>query len=81
MMLLSNKKRTACFTGHRILSMPETELEKKVYEEIERAIHSGCTHFICGGAIGFDMTSAEQVICHRMKNKDITLEIALPCYN
>lgn len=78
-MLSADKEHTACFTGHRIIEMLVRELEEKTFEAISKAVSLGYTHFIYGGALGFDMISAEQVIFHRCIDKDITLEIALPC--
>ena len=76
---------TCCFTGHRKLEMPVRELEKKTSELIQKAISQGYTHFICGGALGFDMLAAEEVVTlrtiysHGATRKPITLEIAVPC--
>ena len=77
---------TVCFTGHRHLSMTERQLEEKVADLIMRAIKQGYTHFISGGAVGFDTIAAEQVIMIKdLANNGITapitLEIAVPCEN
>ena len=66
--------------------MPERELEKKVAALIWKAYQRGITHFVFGGALGFDMLAAEQVIfikdgTHDGILKPITLEIAIPCEN
>ena len=78
---------TACFTGHRRLGMTERELEKKTLELIQKAyFEKGISHFIYGGALGFDMIAAEQVLflkdaTHNGILTPITLEIAIPCEN
>ena len=80
-------RETVCFTGHRSLSMKEHELQDKVLDLIQKAVFKGYTHFICGGAVGFDMLCAEQVLvfkamynCGLLPNmKPVTLEIAVPC--
>lgn len=62
--------------------MNENELQDKLATLIMNAIDNGYTHFICGGAIGFDMLAAEQILFYKdlMKGVDveITLEIAVP---
>jgi len=77
-------QETCCFTGHRILGRSEREIEKATFDQIERAVLKGYNHFICGGALGFDMIAAEQVVTYRTIvgkpiGKPITLEIAIPC--
>ena len=72
-------ERSCCFTGHRQIGMPERELADKVLKLIERAVKEGYTHFICGGALGFDTIAAEQVLFLKSARSDITLEIVAPC--
>jgi len=72
---------TACFTGHRRIAMPTHELEKKTWALISKAyFEKGITHFIFGGALGFDLLAAEQILMFR-DGKEMTLEIAVPCEN
>lgn len=67
--------------------MKQHELENKVLDLIQKAVMRGYTHFISGGAVGFDMLCAEQVLvfkamynCGLLPNmKPVTLEIAVPC--
>jgi len=73
------RERSCCFTGHRRIGTPERELADKTYKLIDRAISQGYTHFICGGAPGFDTIAAEQVLFMSDARNDITLEIVVPC--
>lgn len=76
------QQRTCCFTGHRSLpkGRAEQELMDKLGGLIWEAINSGYTHFVCGGAVGFDMIAAEMVLFFKYElNLDIKLEIAVPC--
>ncbi|MBQ7977860.1 MAG: DUF1273 family protein [Clostridia bacterium] len=84
------KEITCCFTGHRPAKLPWGYEErgaqfraflKKLERAIIDAIERGYTHFISGGAMGFDMISAEMVLKLKKKYKNITLECALPCFN
>lgn len=77
-------QETVCFTGHRRLQMTEEELREKTRELIWKAIKQGYTHFVCGGALGFDMIAAEQVCWIKCDwdneiMRPITLELAIPC--
>ena len=72
--------KTCFFTGHRYMTAEEAErLRSRVKEEILSAINDGYTHFIAGGAIGFDTLAAEQVLFMRGTYKDIRLVLYLPC--
>ncbi len=62
---LSEKKQYA-FTGHRSEKLPKGDALKhlriKLSEEIEKAIQDGYNTFIFGGAYGWDLMAAEEVI-------------------
>lgn len=74
--------KTCFFTGHRYMGADETErIKARVKEEIISAINNGYTHFITGGAIGFDTLAAEQVLLIRETYKDIRLVLYLPCFD
>ena len=74
------RERSVCFTGHRTIAMPIKQLEEEIRIQIAGAWAMGYTHFICGGALGFDIIAAEQVLYVRKKHyPEITLEIAVPC--
>ena len=73
-----NKENTCCFTGYREFEITEKEIRNRAHVSILFAMHSkGITHFICGGATGFDMIAVE-IIMELKKKNNITLEIALP---
>ncbi len=70
---------TCCFTGHRVIPVSELdEVKEKLINSIYNLIDEGVTHFIAGGALGFDSLAAETIL-EIKKTKDITLEIAVPC--
>ena len=50
------KEQLSCaLTGHRVL--PATFDRRRLFEELEEIIRSGCNYFFCGMAEGFDLTS------------------------
>lgn len=61
--------------------MQENKLRSILIFNIENAIQNGYTHFIAGGAIGFDMLAAECVLELQSSHNDLSLEIAIPCEN
>ena len=72
--------KTACFTGHRNLNCDIEDLKKRVYNALERAIvNAGITDFYNGGAIGWDMLTAQEVLKLREKYPHIKLHMVLPC--
>lgn len=75
--------KTCCFTGHRNFEHPKEIIKEKTYDLINKAItKAGYTHFIVGGAIGFDMLVAEILLELRDNHYPrITIEIAMPCPN
>lgn len=74
------KTDTCCFTGHRILSKNQIHIiEAQLTEEIKKLIMQGTTHFIAGGAIGFDTLAAQKILYLRNDYKKIDLTLAIPC--
>ena len=74
--------KTCFFTGHRFLPASEMEMIKsRLNEELLNAVNCGFTHFIAGGAMGFDTVAAEQVISLRGDYTGIRLVLYLPCRN
>ena len=70
---------TCCFTGHRVIPQTEfNEVKEKLFTAIGNLVDEGVTHFIAGGALGFDSLAAETVL-EIKKTKNVTLEIAVPC--
>lgn len=55
--------KSACFTGHRNLSCDIEDLKAGLYNVLERAIKNAeITEFYNGGAVGFDLLSAQIVL-------------------
>ncbi len=77
-----DNKETCFFTGHRII---RNEHKSIMIENLNCAIkvltQKGITHFITGGALGFDTLAANSVIDARKDNPQIKLILALPCKN
>lgn len=72
--------RTCFFTGHRIIRNEHKEiLGTRLNNKIQHLITLGITHFIAGGALGFDTLAANAVIEARNNNPKIILTLALPC--
>lgn len=61
-----DREKTVCFTGHRSEKLPRGEalklLRKRLALEIERALQDGYDTFLFGGAYGFDLMAAEEVL-------------------
>ena len=79
---LMDVKETCFFTGHRII---RKEHKNTIIENLKVAIYDlsqkGISHFISGGALGFDTLAANAVIAARNNNPNIKLIFALPCKN
>ena len=82
----ANLKRCS-FTGYRPSRMPFGydeddprcgELKTRLHEQVERLIGMGYAHFLSGGAQGFDMFAAEEVLSLREKYPWIVLEMVSP---
>lgn len=72
--------KTCFFTGHRFIGAGELNLvESRLNEELLNAVNSGFTHFITGGAVGFDTLAAEKVLKMREDYDNIRLILYLPC--
>lgn len=71
------KDRTVCFTGHRAIKNAE-EVEQRLSKIIEGLAADGYTHFLAGGARGFDTIAARVVIQLKKAHPQITLRLALP---
>lgn len=60
------REKTVCFTGHRSEKLPKGEalenLRTRLADEIEKAIQDGYNTFLFGGAYGWDLMAAEEVI-------------------
>lgn len=72
--------KTCFFTGHRFIAAEDVgTIRKSLQKEILNAVNLGYTHFICGGAMGFDALAAEQIILMREDYDSIRLILYLPC--
>lgn len=75
-----DRTKSCCFTGHRRLPpLDVMEIQKSVQKEIIRLYKSGVTHFIAGGALGFDTLAAITVLNLSLTHPEIKLTLALPC--
>ena len=76
------KNITCCFTGHRNVAQDDMHmLHQNTYAIIRTYIKAGYTHFVAGGADGFDTICAEMVVGLMGEFPHITLEIAKPYGN
>lgn len=75
-----DRKRTACFTGHRKIPVQEIKgIEKQLNKIIEKLYQKGVIFYGAGGSYGFDMLAEKAVIRARNKHKEIKLILVLPC--
>ena len=72
--------KSICFTGHRDLSCDIEDLKFRVCDALERMIKNAeITDFYNGGAIGWDILTAQTVLQLREKYPHIKLNMILPC--
>ena len=72
--------KTCCFTGHRGLpDEKRNKIQELLLRTVEELCKNGCSCFISGGAVGFDMMAAETVIKAKQVYPDIKLIMLLPC--
>ena len=72
--------KSACFTGHRVISNSERiRLSELLSEYIRREIKNGLRDFYAGGAVGWDTLCAETVISLRNDFTELRLHLILPC--
>lgn len=71
-----------CFSGHRYL--PQSTAEKIVVRlntEVDSLIRQGVTHFLSGGARGFDQIAAALILSKKDMGYAVSLDFVLPCKN
>ena len=74
------RDKVCAFSGHRrIYHIHSETLPQKLSYVIDTLTASGVTHFLSGGAQGFDLLAAEYVLGKRKTNPDIKLSMYLPC--
>ena len=77
-----DRKRTACFTGHRKIPAEDIKsIEKQLDRIIKKLYRKGVIFYGAGGSYGFDMLAEKAVIRARNKHKEIKLILVLPCKN
>lgn len=75
-----SREKTACFTGHRELSLFQIPfIKRKLKKALEELIENGYLYFGAGGALGFDTLAAQAVLELRKKYSRIKLILVLPC--
>lgn len=72
------RKKTVCFTGHRQIKEPISEVERRLTETIENLIQKGYLYFGAGGARGFDALASEVVLKLKDTYPQIHLILVLP---
>lgn len=69
-----------CFTGHRKITPHQAQtLSTEIENTIHKLIEEGVTHFLVGGALGFDTLCAQAVIAAKKSFPHIQLALILPC--
>ncbi len=72
--------RSACFTGHRVLTGNIDLLKITLYSKLEdMVVNEGYTAFYAGGAFGWDTVAAETVLALRSVYPLVSLNLVLPC--
>lgn len=75
-----DKKRTACFTGHRNLPTQEIKkIEKQLNKIIEKLYQRGVIFYGAGDSYGFDMLAEMAVLRAKERHEEIKLILVLPC--
>ena len=68
------------FTGHRrIVRAHEGRIGALIARAVEYAYNEGCRLFQSGGAIGFDLLAAREVLKFKITHPDAKLNMVLPC--
>lgn len=72
--------KVCSFTGHRMIEEGERErISELLRTAIKYAYTDGCRDFMCGGALGFDTLTAQEIIKFRLQHRDVRLILCLPC--
>ena len=75
-------EKSCFFTGHRNIPVElEDNIRESLREKINILVKKGVTDFISGGAYGFDIICAEEVLDMKQKYPHIRLHLFLPCAN
>lgn len=77
---IENGKKICCFTGHRKMDGEAMQIVSILLDKaLASLVSNGVTVFRSGGAMGFDTIAALKVIELRAENKNLSLELYLPC--
>lgn len=72
------RKKTVCFTGHRRMGEPISEVERRLTRTVENLIRKGYLYFGAGGARGFDALASEVVLKLKATYPQIHLILVFP---
>lgn len=76
------RETTCSFTGHRVIAGARVELLKEqLHTVVSALIKEGFTDFCSGGALGFDLLCAQEIIRQKFTYPHIRLRMILPCKN
>ena len=74
--------KTCCFTGHRTIPVKEIDtVVNNLNKAVLELIYEEFTHFLSGGAIGFDLLAASLILTLKQQGHPITLEFVIPHEN
>ena len=69
---------SCCFSGHRNISIKNTEIASAVIDKIILLYNDGCRDFYVGGALGFDMLATIMLVSLKNKGFDLKIHFVLP---
>ena len=75
------RETTCCFTGHRTLYRPASEISAELDKIVRKMYERGFRNFCCGGAVGFDTLAEKAVLALREEHDDVRLVLILPCHD
>lgn len=76
------KNTSCCFTGHRDIPHEKIPaIKERLHDVLSSLIEQGFTDFYNGGAVGFDLLSAEAVLELKKSHPHIRLHLIIPCAN
>lgn len=76
------REQTCCFTGHRSIPLDcYDRLKEETILRVKELIARGYTHFIVGGALGFDTLAARIILLMKESRPELCLTVAIPCPN
>lgn len=76
--VLELRPKTACFTGHRKITEPVSDVEHRIIRVVEELVQKGYQYFGTGGARGFDALASEVILKVKQTYPSIHLIQVLP---